>query len=170
MKIRKTHRPNSSITAFRKPSRSNHNPSFFSLTYKFYNMAFNAKLNMAGKQYDVLSCSYTLNRDVDHKGRPSSGVYGGTIDVEVESTEDTSIIEAMVNSQFKPFAGTVLIKKTDEDSKMKEVAFEGAFIVKYTEGLNVIGSDPMKLRFTISARKMKLGNAEHVNDWPDAKA
>ncbi|MGN7723312.1 type VI secretion system tube protein TssD [Chitinophaga sp. 22620] len=133
-------------------------------------MAFNARLNMAGKQYDVLSCSYTLNRDVDHKGRPSSGVYGGTIDVEVESTEDTSIIEAMVNSQFKPFSGTVLIKKTEEDAKMKEVTFEGAYIVKYTEGINVIGSDPMKLKFTISARKMKLGNAEHVNDWPDAKA
>jgi hypothetical protein len=129
-------------------------------------MAFNAKLNMAGKEYDVLSCSYSLNRDVDAKGRPASGVYGGTIDVEVESTEDTSIVEAMVNNQFKPIAGKVLIKKSEEDAKMKEVTFEDAYIVKYSEGLNVIGADPMKLRFTISARKLKLGNAEHVNDWP----
>lgn len=133
-------------------------------------MAFKARLNMAGKEYDVLSCNYTLNRDVDHKGRPSSGVYGGTIDLEVESTEDTSIIETMVNNQFKPVSGKVLIKKPDEDAKMKEVTFDDAYIVKYSEGINIIGTDPMKLRFTISARKLKLGNAEHVNDWPGVAA
>ncbi len=129
-------------------------------------MAFKARLNFAGKEYDVLACNYTLNRDVDPKGRPSSGVYGGTIDVEIESTEDTSIIEAMVNSQFKPVAGSVLIKKSEEDAKMKELNFEDAYIVKYSEGINIVGNDPMKYRFTISARKLKLGNAEHVNDWP----
>ncbi|HEY0272643.1 MAG TPA: type VI secretion system tube protein TssD [Chitinophaga sp.] len=133
-------------------------------------MAFKARLNMAGKEYDVLSCNYTLNRDVDHKGRPASGVYGGTIDVEVESTEDTSVIEAMVNNQYKPMSGKVLIKKSDEDAKMKEVNFEDAYIVKYTEGINIVGTDPMKLRFTISARKLKLGAAEHVNDWPGVGA
>lgn len=132
-------------------------------------MAFKATLALKGaaaKQMDTLACTYTLNRDVDHKGRPASGVYGGTIDVEVESTEDTSIIEAMVNSQYKPISGSVLFKKSEEDAKMKELTFEDAYIIKYTEGLNVVGSDPMKIRFTISARKLKLGNAEHVNDWP----
>lgn len=129
-------------------------------------MAFKARLSMAGKEYDVLACNYTLNRDVDHKGRPSSGVYGGTIDVEIESTEDTSVIEAMVNSQFKPITGSVLIKKSEEDAKMKELNFEDAYIIKYSEGINIVGNDPMKYRFTISARKLKLGNAEHVNDWP----
>jgi len=33
---------------------------------------------------------------------PFIGVYGGKIEVEIESTEDTSIIETMVNNQFKP--------------------------------------------------------------------
>jgi hypothetical protein len=131
-------------------------------------MAFKARLKMASKEYDVLACSYVLNRDVDHKGRPSSGVYGGTIDVEIESTEDTSIVEAMVNNQFKPLAGSVLFKKSEEDAKMKELTFEDAYIVKYAEGINIVGNDPMKLRFTISARKLKLGSAEHVNDWPKA--
>ncbi|WP_293787932.1 type VI secretion system tube protein TssD, partial [uncultured Pedobacter sp.] len=102
-------------------------------------MAFKARLNFSGKEYDVLHCAYALNRDVDAKGRPSSGVYGGTIDIEIESTEDTSIIEAMVNNQYKPITGTLLIKKTEEDAKMKEVHFEDGYIVKYSEGINIVG-------------------------------
>ncbi|HMG09387.1 MAG TPA: type VI secretion system tube protein TssD [Mucilaginibacter sp.] len=129
-------------------------------------MAFKARLNFSGKDYDVLTCSYALNRDVDSKGRPSSGIYGGTIDIEIESTEDTSIIESMVNNQYKPIAGTLLIKKSDEDAKMKEVTFEDGYIVKYSEGIDITGSAPMSLKFVISARKLKLGSAEHVNDWP----
>ena len=131
-------------------------------------MAFKARLNFSGKEYDVLHCAYALNRDVDAKGRPSSGVYGGTIDIEIESTEDTSIIEAMVNNQYKPITGTLLIKKSEEDAKMKEVDFEDGYIVKYSEGINIVGDHPTTLKFQISARKLKLGNAEHLNDWPKA--
>lgn len=129
-------------------------------------MAFNAKIQLGSKEYDVLQCSFSLNRDVDAKGRPSSGVYGGTIHVEIESTEDTSVIESMVNSQFKPFSGKIVIKKTDEDAKMKELTFTDSYIIQYNEGINVIGNHPMTLSFVISARTLKLGNAEHVNDWP----
>jgi hypothetical protein len=129
-------------------------------------MAFKARLNFSGKDYDVLTCSYALNRDVDSKGRPSSGVYGGTIDIEIESTADTSIVEAMVNNQYKPIAGTLQIKKSDEDAKMKEVSFEDGYIVSYQEGLDITGESPMSLKFVISARKITLGNAQHVNDWP----
>jgi hypothetical protein len=132
-------------------------------------MAFKARLNMGGKEYDVLSCNYALNRDVDPKGRPASGVYGGTIDIQVESTEDTSVVEAMVNNQYKPVSGSVTFKKSEEDAKMKEINFDDAYIVKYSEGITANGNDPMTYTFTISARKVKLGNAEHVNDWPGQK-
>lgn len=140
------------------------------VTLKFIVMAFKARLNFSGKEYDVLNCSYALNRDVDSKGRPSSGVYGGTIDLEIESTEDTSIVESMVNNQFKPVTGSLLVKKSEEDAKMKELSFEDGYIVKYSEGLSIIGDTPMTYKFTISARKLKLGNAEHVNDWPGRTA
>ncbi|WP_291911108.1 type VI secretion system tube protein TssD [Chitinophaga sp. CB10] len=129
-------------------------------------MAFNAKIQLGSKEYDVLQCSFSLNRDVDAKGRPSSGVYGGTIHVEIESTEDTSVIESMVNNQYKPFSGKIIIKKTDEDAKMKELTFTDSYIIQYNEGINVVGNHPMTLSFVISARTLKLGAAEHVNDWP----
>ena len=129
-------------------------------------MAFRAELTIAGKQFDVLSASFTMSRDTDPKGRPSSNVYGGRISFEVESTSDTTIIESMVNSQFKPFSGNVVFKKTDEDAKLKELSFENAYIVHYQEGIDTNGENPMTIKFTISAETIKLGNAEHGNRWP----
>jgi hypothetical protein len=129
-------------------------------------MAFRAELSLGGKKHDVLNLNFALSRDTDPKGRPSSNVYGGRITFEIESTEDTSIIESMVNSQFKPFEGNVVFKKTDEDAKMKELSFKNAYIVHYSEGIDSTGENPMTIKFTISAENIKLGNAEHDNRWP----
>lgn len=129
-------------------------------------MSFKATLSFSGKDYDVLHCSYKLHRDVDMKGRPTSGVYGGRIEVELESNDDTSIIEKMVNNQFKPVSGSLTIKKRDEDSKMKEIQFSEAYIVSYAESIFAYTDRPMTLQFHISAKQIKIGNADHENDWP----
>lgn len=130
-------------------------------------MSFRASLSIGGSEMDVLYCDYKLSRDTDAKGRPSSGVYGGRITFEIESTEDTSVIETMVNSQFKPFEGTITFKKTDEDAKLKELTFKNAYIVFFQETLDVKGNVPMVVRFTISAEELSLGNATHENRWPN---
>jgi hypothetical protein len=49
---------------------------------------------------------------------------------------------------------------------MKELSFEDGYIIQYNEGLSIVGNTPMTLSFVISARKLKIGNAEHENDWP----
>lgn len=78
-------------------------------------MAFKARISLgSSKEFDVLQCSFSLNRDVDAKGRPSSGVYGGTIQVEVESTEDTSVIESMVNN-LKEYSFSVSLITTNKN-------------------------------------------------------
>ena len=128
-------------------------------------MAFKAKLAIDGKEFDVLRCSYHLRRDVDAKGRPSSNIYGGRIEVTIESTEDTSIIESMVN-QFKPCTGSVIFNKGNEDSKMKELMWENGYIIEFKEDIDVIGKQPMLLSFCISAQILKIGGAQVEQDWP----
>ncbi|MDO7743935.1 MAG: hypothetical protein MUP99_09180 [Pedobacter sp.] len=51
---------------------------------------------------------------------------------------------------------------------MKELSFEDGYIIQYNEGIAVNDNTPMTLSFVISARKLKVGNAEHTNDWPKA--
>jgi len=129
-------------------------------------MSFKATLKMGSKEFDVITCNYALHREVDGKGRPASVVYGGTIDLTVESTDDTSIIESMVNNQHKPIDGTVTFKKSDEDAKLKELSFEKGYVVKFAESFDTINSQAMLINFTISAQTLKIGGAEHKNDWP----
>lgn len=130
-------------------------------------MAFRSSLKFEGKEYDVLDCHYSFHRDVDLKGRPSSNVYGGTIKVMVESTEDTTIIAQMVN-QFKPNSGSITFNKGDEDAKMKELSWENGYVVKYRETLDVVGREPMKIYFEISAEKIKMEGVEVEHKWPKA--
>ena len=130
-------------------------------------MAFKARIKMGGlDNVEVLSCNYSLHRDVNEKGRPASHVYGGTVDVVLNSTADTSIIEAMVNNQHKPIDGTVTFFADDEDAKMKELSWEKGYVVRFSENFDTVGAKAMLITFTVSAEKLKIGGAEHKNEWP----
>ncbi|BAR96758.1 hypothetical protein PI172_2030 [Prevotella intermedia] len=80
---------------------------------------------MGGKEYDVLYSNYEFSRSTDSKGKPSSSISGGRVSVTVESTDDTTAIEAMLNSQFKAVEGKIVYKKTgggceDEGDRLQE--------------------------------------------------
>jgi len=128
--------------------------------------SFRASLELGGKEFDVLSTEYAFSRDTDKKGKIASGVYGGRINITIESTADTSVIEAMLTSQFKAIEGKIIFKKSEEDAKMKELEFKNAYIVYYKEKLDVTGDVPMVINFTVSAEEMTLGNAAIHNRWP----
>lgn len=132
-------------------------------------MSFKASLTIGGKTYDLLSCSYSFSRDVDHKGRPASIVYGGTVSCSIESTEDTTVLETMLNSKHKSLSGTITFYKREEDNaKMKEITITDGYLIAFTESIEATGGNPMHMNFTISARELKIGNATHSNEWPQA--
>lgn len=128
-------------------------------------MAFRATLNLGGKEFDVLECNYKLERDVDVKGRPASNIYGGRVRVKIESTDDTSILEQMVN-QFKAVNGSIIFKKGDEEAKMKELMWENGYITSFEEGIQIHGASPMATTFEVSAQILKIGGAEFEQNWP----
>lgn len=129
-------------------------------------MSFRANLNLEGTDFDVLRCDFSVKREVDSKGRPSSNLYGGLINIEVESTTDISILEKMA-SQFKPISGAIAFKKDDEDSKLKELSFKNAYITGFKEGVNIVGEIPMSITFTISAQIIEMGDATFTQNWPE---
>jgi len=129
-------------------------------------MSFKANLNFEGKDYDVIKCHYTIEREVDSKGRPSSGLYGGKIYITIESTTDVSVIEKMA-TQFKPNTGTITFKKNDEDSKMKDLKWENGYIIGFKEGIAIVGEIPMATEFVISAQKLTIGDANFEQNWPE---
>ena len=128
-------------------------------------MSFRAEVNLAGVLMDCLECNFELSRETNAKGQAASGVYGGRINMVVESTADTTIIEKMVNNQFTPTEGSVTFKKPDEDATMKVLEFTNSYIVHFKEVLNVNDSTPMTIHFTVSAETITMGDATHDNRW-----
>jgi len=129
-------------------------------------MAFRATLSYEGEEFDIIQCNFSLNRDVDSKGRPSSNLYGAKINITVESTSKVSLFEKMA-SQFKPNSGTISFKKDDEDATLKELKWENGYIVNLEEGIHVVGDHPMLITMSISAQKITFGDAVLEQNWPE---
>lgn len=127
-------------------------------------MSFKAKLKVGGNEYNVLSCYYELHQETDATGRPSSITRGGKIKMTVESTADTSLSDWMFNN-FERRDGSVVFLKRDTDATSKELKFTEGYMVKYTEGFDSTGKNPMAESFVISAKSIGIGNGEHTNDW-----
>jgi hypothetical protein len=128
-------------------------------------MAFKATLSFGETDFDVLRFNVKFNRDVDSKGRPSSNVYGGKVTVQVESTSDTSILEQMLSSH-RPNSGRIVFSKGDEEAKMKELTWDNGYIVDYEEAIDIVGSKPMGISFTVSAQSIAMGEAQFTQNWP----
>lgn len=70
-----------------------------------------ATVCLQGKDIEVISSHIEFNRKTDNKGRPVTNVIGGRITITVESTRETTILEAMVNCPFKAISGKVIYYK-----------------------------------------------------------
>ncbi|CVK17097.1 MAG: phage tail protein [Apibacter sp.] len=127
-------------------------------------MSFKAKLEVAGKKYNILNVNYSLAQETDPTGRPSSQTRGGRIEVTVESTGESDIFEWMTNS-FERKDGKVIFIKRDSDATLKELTFSDGYVVKYKENFDASGTNPLTETFTISAKAIKMGTGEHVNEW-----
>lgn len=131
-------------------------------------MAFSARLDMDPlKDVRVVDFSYSLSRDYDPTGRPSGGVRGGVIQITIESSSKNDLYSWMV-MPYKTKGGVIrIMDEKTEGSSMKEIKFEDAYIVEYSESFHWQGGDNMMESFTISAMKIEIGGTEHKNEWPD---
>jgi len=127
-------------------------------------MSFKAKLKVGGQEYNVLSCNYDLVQEVDPTGRPSSITRGGRIHITVESTGGTELFEWMCSS-FERKDGEIEFSKRDTDAVMKRLAFKEGYGTRFKEQFDSVGTNPLVISFTISAREIESGQGKHVNEW-----
>jgi hypothetical protein len=128
-------------------------------------MAFKAKFTVDGKEFNVLSCSYHLFQETDVTGRPSSVTRGGKITVTLESTDDTTLFDWMTNSWDRKAGSVKFFKRDSESAIMKQVDFEESYLVGFEETFSHNTEMPMILTITLTAKKMTIGSASHINEW-----
>jgi hypothetical protein len=128
-------------------------------------MAFKATITLDGTEYRLLHCSFSLGQNTDYTtGKPTSDVMGGQVNAEFESTKDTTAFKMMIDPN-KKFAGSIKFFKQDEDSPMKELKFEDAFLTGYSESMDARNNSPMSTSVVISSRKLSIDGATHENKW-----
>jgi hypothetical protein len=49
---------------------------------------------------------------------------------------------------------------------MKELSWKEGYIVSYSEAFTNLGDNPMTENLVFSSKEIKIGNAEHKNEWP----
>lgn len=127
-------------------------------------MSFKTKIKVAGKERNILNVNYAMFQETDATGRPSSISRGGQIEITVEGTGEMDLFEWMTNN-FERKDGSIVFLKRDSDATLKELQFSEAYIVSYKENFDAEGENPLTETFILSARTIKMGTGEHVNEW-----
>jgi hypothetical protein len=123
-------------------------------------------LEINGYRRDILRYNYRFSRNTDLKGRPTTGVLGGSIYVEMESDGDSSILDMMLVDMNKPRPSFFFraepavvsgrIRHTKDEMMLRELVFDEAYISCYGETMNATGSSPMITHFLISPTRLDI--------------
>ena len=126
--------------------------------------SFAATFKLDGNEFAVISCVYSFGQSTDTKGQPSSDISGGNISLQIAASDDSSIIGWMIDPNGKK-SGSIVFKRADQDSTLKEVKFEEGFCVGYSESFNANSTMPMTITLNISAKKISVGDTSLEKKW-----
>ena len=127
--------------------------------------ALSAKFKLDGNEFSVLSCSYSFGQGINSQGQPSTDVQGGTIALQIAASDDSSIINWMVDPNGKKSGSIAFMGSDGSGGVLKEVKFEDGYCVAYSEAFNASSSLPMTITLNISAKKVSVGDASHEKAW-----
>lgn len=126
--------------------------------------SFSASFEIDGNKFQVITCTYSFGQAMDAKGQPSSDIQGGSISLQIAASDDSSIIGWMIDPNGKK-NGSIIFKRSDQDSTLKEVKFEEGFCVGYSESFAANATLPMTITLNISAKKISVGDATLEKKW-----
>ncbi|WP_080055265.1 type VI secretion system tube protein TssD [Spirosoma aerolatum] len=116
----------------------------------------------------VNSCNFSLSQSIDDKGRIASKVFGGTVFVQITpSGMDTmkQLWEWMVDADGKKESAQIEFRNIDSEQVQKKLELTDVYCVQYSESFTEVGSAPMSLSLTLTARELKMFDTAHVNRW-----
>lgn len=126
-------------------------------------MAHKATLKIDGKEWEVLSCSYSFHQHVNpNTNETTSEVFGGNIDLSVETRNaDSKLVELMLLPNKDDVSGTIEYKKQNGE-ELRTIKFEDSSVINYHEAFDLSGSGTGSQSFTICARTLDV-NGQKLN-------
>jgi hypothetical protein len=127
-------------------------------------MVAKAELVLDGNTYLLNSVSVEIEQEADQFGRPLTVPKGGKIEIEMFSVEDDVIFDWMVHTK-KTLNGSINLYEADFETKLKEIKFEDAYCIEFSEQFDDGAEDNLLTTFKISAEKLSIGNIDLDNQW-----
>lgn len=117
------------------------------------------------EERQVIYVHYELNQQTDIEGQPVGRTRGGKITLRVKTPKNgnTDIIEWMCNSYVSK-NGVIIIPALGGGDQ-KRIEFFDGFVVEYAETFDQRKELVFFEEFTITAKKIRVGNATHDNEW-----
>lgn len=121
-----------------------------------------------GEAQKVLKLNYNVDRAVDVSGRVASDPSNALIQITVEATEKSDILESLLNGKYKPTVGEVTFNKSHEEGKLITLNWENGYVIQHEVDFNAIGVNSMLINFVISAENITYGSGIYEGIWPNS--
>ncbi|AWL78021.1 MULTISPECIES: type VI secretion system tube protein TssD [Capnocytophaga] len=121
-----------------------------------------------GDAQKVLKLSYSVGRSVDVSGRVASDPSNALINVTIEATDKSDILESLLNGKYKPTVGEITFNKSHEEGTLITLDWENGYVIQHTVEFNAIDSNSMYISFVVSAEKINYGGSSYEGIWPSA--
>ena len=121
-----------------------------------------------GDAQKVLKLHYNVDRAVDVSGRVASDPSNAIINITVEATDKSDILESLLNGKYKPTTGEVTFNKSHEEGTLITLNWENGYVIQHTVDFDAVDSNSMLISFVVSAEKINYGGGTYEGIWPGA--
>ena len=118
-----------------------------------------------GEAQKVLKLSYSVGRSVDVSVRVSSDPSNALINVTIEATDKSDILESLLNGKYKPTVGEITFNKSHEEGTLITLNWENGYVIQHVVDFDAVSDTNMVINFVISAEKITYGNSTHDAGW-----
>ncbi len=132
-------------------------------------MANNARAVLkfnGGSEQKVIKLNYGVSRNTDVSGRVASDPSNALIKITVEATEDSGILESLLNGKYKPTSGEVTFNKSHEEGTLTTLKWNNGYVIQHEVDYDALNNDNMFITFIVSAETIDYGSASYDGIWP----
>lgn len=122
-----------------------------------------------GEEQKIIKLSYGVSRTTDISGRVASDPSNALINITVEATENSTILESLLNGKYKPTTGQITFNKAHEEGVLINLKWENGYVIQHELDFDALNDNNMLISFVVSAEKIDYGTATYDGIWPTAK-
>ncbi|MGI9582782.1 type VI secretion system tube protein TssD [Chryseobacterium sp. RRHN12] len=121
-----------------------------------------------GEGQKLLKMNYSVSRSTDVSGRVASDPSNALIKVTVEATENSDILESLLNGKYKPTVGEITFNKSHEEGTLITLKWENGYVIQHQVDFDAIDSNSMLISFVVSAETIDYGTSQYAGLWPSS--